>query len=324
MARIETRLALAAGGVAAAVWLCLRCRRYLTVWLLDCQRALAWNEMPEVIILLRHGEAEHNTDIEKLQYENPDRKPDNLCELTAKGRTQAQAAGEHIQRVLGDKPCRLSVIVSPFERTLQTLNCVQQRLAETTHIGAVHVDPRVREQEFGNYQVKDEMSRHKKDASEVGRFWYRRPTGESGADVYDRVTTLWDSIFSGYHTHYGAYFKTPDPSERNDALLIVTHGLTMRVRLAQTKAAPNHPSSQQTAPSLRPASTQVLLMRYFHWSPQTFDAVYNAGNCDTWVLRKQPGTRSYALSPTDSSPPRLPWATRQVCGAQMACVGQSE
>ena len=124
----------------------------------------------------------------------------------------------------------MSVIVSPFERTLQTLNCVQQGLAPTTQIAAVHVDPRVREQEFGNYQVKDEMQLHKSTASEVGRFWYRRPTGESGADVYDRVTTLWDSIFRGYHTHFGGYFRTPHPDERNDALLIVTHGLTMRVR----------------------------------------------------------------------------------------------
>ena len=78
---------------------------------------------------------------------------------------------------------------------------------------------------------------------------------------------------------------------------------------SSTRAPPRRALSQEHA---RDTPTQVLLMRYFNWSPQTFDAVYNAGNCDTWVLRKEPGTRSYALSPNDSSPPRMPWATRQV------------
>ena len=34
---------------------------------------------------------------------------------------------------------------------------------------------------------------------------YRRPTGESGADVYDRATTFWDSLLSNslvpHHHH---------------------------------------------------------------------------------------------------------------------------
>ena len=54
----------------------------------------------------------------------------------------------------------------------------------------------MREQEFGNYQVRDHMSYHKQ-AAEVGRPCYRRPTGESGADVYDRAVQFWDSLFGG-------------------------------------------------------------------------------------------------------------------------------
>ena len=46
------------------------------------------------------------------------------------------------------------------------------------------------------------------------------------------------------------------PNLGSDTVLVVTHGLTMR----------------------------LLLMRYFSWSVDTFDAVYNPGNCDMWVL----------------------------------------
>ena len=54
------------------------------------------------------------------------------------------------------------------------------------------------------------------------------------------------------------------------------------------------------------------MMRYFNWSVETFDAVYNPGNCDFWVLRKHPTRRTYELCPEESSPPMLPWATRQI------------
>jgi broad specificity phosphatase PhoE len=47
--------------------------------------------------------------------------------------------------------------------------------------------------------------------------------------------------------------------ESDDALLIVTHGLTMR----------------------------LILMRYFNWSVDTFATVYNPSNCNTWVLKKR-------------------------------------
>ena len=57
---------------------------------------------------------------------------------------------------------------------------------------------------------------------------------------------------------------------------------------------------------------RMLLMRYFQWSPQTIDAVYNPGNCDMWVLRKRPGTRRYEIAPPECSPPRMPWATRRI------------
>lgn len=243
----------------------------------------AWERLPKRIILLRHGQAEHNLEgAAILTEENPDRKPDNLSELTELGREQALESGALIRDLLGDRGT-ISAVVSPFERTLQTLYSLQRALGNV-RVRKVHVDPRVREQEFGNFQKADEMRKHSQTSQEVGRFYYRRPTGESGADVYDRASNFWESLLGGALTPQEALVhnhRTPP----DDALLVVTHGLTMR----------------------------LLLMRYFAWSPQTFDAVYNPGNCDFWVLAKDPtGARRYCLEPSSCSPPRMPWATRQV------------
>ena len=279
-----TSLEVLVGGVV--IWtLRKQIRRTLFRFIQDGLYDLTWSQLPTRIIFLRHGEAEHNLDSSIFHHDDPNRKADNLSELTPTGRQQAYEAGRRIEELMTrsvtkDQKPEMSVIVSPFERTQQTLYCLQRSLDET-HIRCVHVDPRVREQEFGNFQVADDMQTHRQVAGEVGRFYYRRPTGESGADVYDRASTFWDSLLRGAFNPM-ATFNTDH--SHVDALLVVTHGLTMR----------------------------LLLMRYFQWSPQTFDAVYNPGNCDMWVLVKDEKKRRYRLEPTECSPPRMPWATRQI------------
>ena len=132
---------------------------------MDQLREQQWQQLPARIILLRHGQAEHNLDPTILQEDNPNRKPDNLCELTSLGRSQARSAGERIRKLLGNRGV-ISVIVSPFERTLQTLYALQQELGDV-EVRRVHIDPRVREQEFGNFQR--DMAQLGKDANEVRR-----------------------------------------------------------------------------------------------------------------------------------------------------------
>jgi len=266
--------------VSIAWLLRARARRMLFGWLQDGLHDEAWHRLPERIIIVRHGEAEHNLEHGAiLHQENPNRKPDNLSELTALGRLQAFQAGERIRDLLGNSGS-VSVVVSPFERTQQTLYSLQKAL-DRVAVRCVHVDPRVREQEFGNFQIKDDMLRHSKVAQEVGRFYYRRPTGESGCDVYDRAASFWDSLLCDAINPQNLFAHRSDV---DDALLIVTHGLTMR----------------------------ILLMRYFNWSPQTFDAVYNPGNGDMWVLVKDEARRQYRIEPESCTPQGVPWATRQV------------
>ena len=226
-------------------------------------RELAWRRQPRKIIFIRHGEAQHNLEgAAILQEDNPNRKPDNLS--VAPGGEQPRH-GDRLRRLLGGDGT-ISAVVSPFERTQQTLYALQQNLGDVRCSARPRRFCRVREQEFGNFQVAEDMSRHKQ-TEEVGRFYYRRPTGESGADVYDRAASFWDSLLGGSFNMQDLFRRRragPD-----DALLVVTHGLTMR----------------------------LLMMRYCNWSPQTFDAVYNPGNCDFWVLVKDEARRAYRLEP---------------------------
>ena len=64
-----------------------------------------------------------------------------------------------------------------------------------------------------------------------------------------------------------------------DALVVVTHGLTMR----------------------------FILMQLFGWSPTTFHSVWNADNCCIYVLRRdlsKPGASPYVLDPKYGDMPR--------------------
>ena len=100
-------------------------------------------------------------------------------------------------------------------------------------------DPRIREQEWGNYQTQTQLQKVWGERDDFGKFFYRMPDGESGADVYDRVSTFLETLHRD--------FKKRDYP---DTCVIVTHGLTMR----------------------------VFLMRWFHWSVEEYDSLRNPPN----------------------------------------------
>jgi broad specificity phosphatase PhoE len=260
--------------------------------------------LPDVILLVRHGESEGNAD-HTLYRE----KPDNLVRLTATGLEQARTAGVRIEAILqtydekrrqqqqqlssssssssiwssifffwcrrptvttaAPPPMRVHLIVSPFERTVQTAMAMRQSFDH--RIVRTDLQPRIREQEFGNLQKNDDFVQFRAEQKKVGRFWYRFPTGESGADVHDRVKSWWcDSVLN---------VNEREGHDRVDALVIVTHGLTMR----------------------------FVLMGLYDWSPNTFHSVWNASNCDVYVLNKDltlPGMSPYTLDHENGDVPR--------------------
>jgi broad specificity phosphatase PhoE len=187
------------------------------------------------IILLRHAESLGNVD--ELAY---CRIPDHALPLTARGEEQARAAGPRVRELLGPGP--VAVFVSPYVRTQRTLellelgDLVQRKVAE----------PRLREQDWGNLQDPVEQEIQKLKRHEFGHFFYRLAHGESGADVDDRVAAFLADLKESMRA---------DPAHPA-TLLLVTHGLTMR----------------------------LLCRRVFSWSVDLFESLSNPGQCETRML----------------------------------------
>jgi broad specificity phosphatase PhoE len=196
---------------------------------------------PDRIILVRHGESEGNVD--ESVYE---RVPDHRLRLTERGVEQARHTGEVLRTLLGGHS--VEAYVSPYLRTRQTLAALGLPVAERD----VRVEPRLREQDWANFQDPADIAQQKAERDRYGHFYYRFSHGESGSDVYDRVSTFLESMHRN--------FATP-AAPRN--VVIVTHGLTVR----------------------------LFCMRWFHWSVDYFESLENPANGQLVVLQRQPDFR---------------------------------
>ena len=104
----------------------------------------------------------------------------------------------------------------------------------------MNIDPRIREQEFGNIQGDDFMA-FRTEQQKVGRFYYRFPTGESGADVWDRTK------YGNFDIIRALKWSTSVPDAQHDATRAVCQTLAWsdepvsRTGAQQsTEAAPRH------------------------------------------------------------------------------------
>lgn len=189
---------------------------------------------PRRIVLVRHGESEGNND--DSIYE---RVPDHALALTEQGVRQAEETGEHLRSLFGQE--RISAYVSPYRRTHQTLAAFRL----DPGLLRVREEPRLREQDWGNWQDREDVRKQKGYRDAYGHFFYRFAQGESGADVYDRAGAFLESLWRS--------FERPDHPPN---VLIVTHGLTMR----------------------------LFCMRWLHWSVAEFESLSNPGNAETRTL----------------------------------------
>ncbi|WP_413801768.1 histidine phosphatase family protein [Streptomyces iranensis] len=189
---------------------------------------------PRRIVLLRHGESKRNVD--DSVYE---RVPDHALRLTEAGRRQAEEAGERLRATFGDE--RVSIYVSPYRRTHQTLKLLDLDPSRTR----VREEPRLREQDWGNWQDREDVRKQMAYRDAYGHFFYRFAQGESGADVYDRVDAFLESLWRSFD----------DPTHPPNVLL-VTHGLTMR----------------------------LFCMRWLHWNVAEFESLSNPGNGEMRTL----------------------------------------
>lgn len=122
-------------------------------------------KIPKRIILIRHGESTGNID-ENVYTTVPDWK----VPLTENGKIQAVETGKRVKQLIGDDP--VSIYCSPYLRTKQTLLGVLSELTSNRIISA-REEPRITEQQFGNFQNYEDMGKYKECRNEFGRFYYR-------------------------------------------------------------------------------------------------------------------------------------------------------
>lgn len=175
-------------------------------------------------------------------------------ELTTRGHEQARNAGVRLKRLL-HKDDSILFYTSPYKRTRQTLSGILESIDE--HSYKIHEEPRMREQDFGNFQSEaEEMEKVWKERAHYGHFFYRIPLGESAADVYDRCAGFNETLFRQF-----ASDKFPN------VLVLVTHGIWAR----------------------------VFLMKWYRWTYEEFESLKNIPHCQFVIMEKNPTTERYKL-----------------------------
>ncbi|XP_047341626.1 phosphoglycerate mutase-like protein AT74H [Impatiens glandulifera] len=227
--------------------------------------------LPKRIILVRHGLSQGNQN--GAAYTTT---PDNKIQLTQEGIEQARVAGAEIRKVVSNdgqsKNWKIYSYVSPYSRTRSTLLEIGRSFPRKRVIG-VREECRLREQDFGNFQVEERMKVIKETRERFGRFFYRFPEGESAADVYDRVSNFLESLWRDIYMR-----RLPHEPTDEINLIIVSHGLTSR----------------------------VFLMKWFKWTVEQFEQLNNLGNCEYRVMQLGKGGE-YSLAVHHSEEEMLEW-----------------
>ncbi|KAF1982723.1 phosphoglycerate mutase-like protein [Aulographum hederae CBS 113979] len=214
---------------------------------------------PRMIILVRHAQSEGNKNRDIHQFI-----PDHRVKLTPDGQQQAEEAGRRLRSMLRPDDT-LQFFTSPYRRTRETTEGILKSLTsdEPTpspyprHTIKVWEEPRLREQDFGNFQpCSVEMERMWQERADYGHFFYRIPNGESAADAYDRVSGFNESLWRSFS-------ENDFPS----VCVLVTHGLMSR----------------------------VFLMKWYHWSVEYFEDLRNVNHCEFIVMKRREDNGKFIL-----------------------------
>ncbi|PHT75055.1 Phosphoglycerate mutase-like protein AT74 [Capsicum annuum] len=207
------------------------------------------NHLPKRIILVRHGECLANADINVYGTT-----PNHKIELTEKGIEQAKQTGIKIKKLLsenGDNNWKVFFYVSPAERTRRTLREMGGSFPKRRVMG-VKEEYRLRELNFGNYHDPAGILKVKEERYTYGRFYYRVPGGETGAEVYDRISSYIECLRRDIERKLFCH----DPCQETN-IIIVTHGL----------------------------SSRIFLMKWFDWTIEQFEDLNRMKTSEFQVLQ---------------------------------------
>ncbi len=209
---------------------------------------------PKRIILIRHGESAGNADKDVYRHT-----PDYAVRLTNKGIYQAKDAGQTIKEFTSEKKygddeetATYGIYYSPYFRTRETmdnaLKTQEEEPINEKYIKFKKEDPRLREQEYsGKLRTTDRID-FEKEREQYGKFFYRMDGGESGADLWDRMSDF-----------IGTLHRDFENKEYPKNILIFTHGMSMR----------------------------IFIMRFFKFTVEEFEMWKNPRNAEMYILELQ-------------------------------------
>jgi len=132
-----------------------------------------------------------------------------------------------------------NIYCSPHLRCRQTFEGMCENNKNFRPANTIY-DPNIREVEYGPGVTWEDIEYELKcPERRASKFYYRFKGGESPADAYVRACLFWESA-------QRQAFRT---GKKN--LLVVSHGMMIR----------------------------VLVMRWMHFDPETYDKMINVGNC---------------------------------------------
>ncbi|KAL3902491.1 MAG: hypothetical protein SGILL_010804, partial [Bacillariaceae sp.] len=225
--------------------------------------------LPKRLILIRHGESMGNQD--ETAYASI---ADWRIPLTRRGERQSMRASKQLDELLAGE--KLFTYYSPYKRARETWDIIADYLENSGQVELVGAreEPRISEQQFGNYQNPHKVRTAKAERKSFGRFYFRFPNGESGLDVYNRISSFLGTLsrdirqLDEMQSWVDSFMEPMDIADRdplkNTNILIVCHGLTLR----------------------------LLLMRKFQLSVEEFENSYNSQNAKLVILDRVVDSKS--------------------------------
>jgi len=221
---------------------------------------------PKRIILIRHGESEGNVD--RKTYST---KPDYAVRLTETGKIQAKDAGKLIKSLIKDQS--YGCYYSPYFRARETMDLAIKEIDNNLDYNKNRFfkkeEPRIREQEYSGKLIGKQMGdKFEKERAAYGKFFYRLEGGESGCDVYDRIS---DFIGTLHRDFEKPYFP--------DNCLIFGHGMANR----------------------------LFVMKFFHVPIEEFETWKNPNNGEIYILQLLPSNRYELITEIQKHPKPYGW-----------------
>ncbi len=161
---------------------------------------------PQTLYIIRHGES-----IANLDKTTRATIPDHKITLSELGEQQCLELGRRLAEFIHEP---ITIWTSPYTRARQTTQLLSQGLS---HLEILHrQDPRIREQDWGNFYTELEHTKMREGLDNHSRFFYRMPHGEAGTDVFDRVSGFLEMLIR---------------ENTSQTVLISTHGMTAMIFL---------------------------------------------------------------------------------------------